>query len=372
MGTSARSKSTASALIWANICSRPIRTLLSVVAVALQVFLVLFVIGLTSGIVHDWARRVEGIGADLLVQPPNGSIFFAVTNAVMPEENARSLLGAPGVDAVAPVLMVFDSSGFDLIYGIDYASFNGLSSGFLYHEGRPFESSHEVIIDDIKARSRKLLVGDKVTLLGNAFTVSGIVEHGKGARYFIPLRTAQDIAGAEKRVSMFFVRAAGDLETARHNILTRLPKHQVRSMREFLTLMSSSNLPELKPFTRSMIGLGILISFLVIFLTMHTIVIERRREIGILKALGASRREIVSLLIKESLVVAVMGITLGLAATFGIQSALRVLRPGLSVLITLSWIFRAVGLAFFGVLLGVIYPAMRAAQADPIRALSYE
>ena len=171
---------------------------------------------------------------------------------------------------------------------------------------------------------------------------------------------------------MLCVRAAGDLETARHSILTRLPRHQVRSMKEFLTLMSSSNLPELKPFTRSMIGLGLLISFLVIFLTMYTIVIERRREIGILKALGASRREIVSLLIKESLVLAVMGIALGLALTFGTQSALRVLRPSLTVLITLSWIFRAVALAFFGVLLGMVYPAMRAAQADPVRALAYE
>lgn len=372
MGTATPARSTITALIWANICSRPIRTLLSVFAVALQVFLVLFVIGLTSGIVNDWARRIEGIGADLLVQPPNGSIFFALSNAVMPEQSFKSLLGAPEVAAVAPVLMVFDSNGFDLIYGIDYPSFNGLSSGFFYHEGRPFEASHEIIIDDIKARSRKLRVGDKVTLLGNTFTVSGIVEHGKGARYFIPLRTAQEIAGAEKRVSMFYVRAAGDVEAARRSVLARLPKHQVRSMKEFLTLMSSSNLPELKPFTRSMIGLGILISFLVIFLTMHTIVIERRREIGILKALGASRREILALLLKESLVLAAMGILLGLAATFGVQSALRVLRPGLSVLITLPWVFRAVGLAFFGVVLGVIFPAMRAARSDPIRALSYE
>jgi len=372
MATPARFRSTVSSLIWANIWSRPIRTLLSVFAVALQVFLVLFVIGLTSGILSEWGKRVEGIGADLLVQPPNASIFFALSNALMPEQSGKSLLGAPGVAGVAPVLLVFDASGIDLIYGIDYTSFNGLSSGFLYHEGRPFGSSTEVIIDDVKARSKRLRVGGKVTLLGNTFTVSGIVEHGKGARYFIPIRTAQEIAGAEKRVSMFYVRSTGDVESARRSILTRLPKHQVRSMKEFLTLMSSSNLPALKPFTRSMIGLGILISFLVIFLTMHTVVIERTREIGILKALGASRREILGLLAKETLVIALVGILLGLVATFGVQSALRVLQPTLTVLITLSWVFRAIGLALFGALLGMIYPALRAAGFDPIRALSYE
>jgi putative ABC transport system permease protein len=372
MATETAFRSTLSAMIWANIWSRPVRTLLSVVAIALQVFLVLFVIGLTSGILSEWGKRVEGIGADLLVQPPNASIFFALSNALMPEDTAKQLRDAPTIARVAPVLLVFDPGGFDLIYGIDYDTFNGLSSGFLYHAGRPFASPHEVIIDDYKARSSKVRVGDKVTLLDTTFTVSGIVEHGKGARYFIPLRTAQEIAGAEGRVSLFYIRAAGDIEAARRSVLARLPRHEVRSMKEFLTLMSSSNLPELKSFTRSMMGLGILISFLVVFLTMHTVVVERTREIGILKALGASRREIVGLLAKETLVIAVLGIAVGLAATFGVQSALRVLRPTVTVLISLPWVFGAIGLALLGALLGMTIPALRASGFDPVRALSYE
>ncbi len=61
--------------------------MLTIVAIALQVFLALFIVGLSSGVVREWGKRVEGVGADLFVQPPNASIFFAFSRAVM--ENPR-------------------------------------------------------------------------------------------------------------------------------------------------------------------------------------------------------------------------------------------------------------------------------------------
>ena len=131
-----------------------------------------------------------------------------------------------------------------------------------------------------------------MTLLGHEFTISGIVVHGKGARFFIPIKTAQDIAGADGRVSMFYVRSTGDTEAVRNELVKLLPTYKIRSMAEFSTLMTSSNLPELKPFIRSFVTLGVVISFLVVLLTMHTMVLERTRDIGVLKALGSSRLEI--------------------------------------------------------------------------------
>src|SRR5258707_13479227 len=80
------------------------------------------------------------------------------------------------------------------------------------------------------------------------------------------------------------------------------PKNRVRSTSEYVTLMSSSNLPELRPFIRSMVGLGVVISFLVVLLNMHTMVLERTREVGILKALGFSRLDLVRIRLGERLV----------------------------------------------------------------------
>jgi hypothetical protein len=87
--------------------------------------------------------------------------------------------------------------------------------------------------------------------------------HGKGARFFIPIATAQDIAGAEDRVSMIYVRSTGDTEAVRGELVKLLPAHRIRSMAEFMSLMTSSNLPELQPFINSFVGLGVVISFLV-------------------------------------------------------------------------------------------------------------
>lgn len=348
------------------------RTALSVTAVSIQVVLVLMIVGLTTGIVTEWGKRVEGVGADLLVQPPNSSIFFALSSAVMQESLGDAIATLPGVDEVAPTLILVDQRSLGVVYGIDYPRFNALSKGFLFLSGRPFEKPDEALADDIAARSRRLKVGDKITLINHEFTISGIVAHGKGARYFLPLRTAQDLAGSEKRISMVYVRSKGNTEGTRAELVKLLPTHRIRSMAEYLTLMNSSNLPELRPFIRSMVGLGVTISFLVVLLTMHTMVLERTREIGILKALGSSRLDILRLMLGESFLMAILGTGLGLLATLAIQFTLKQTSPTTMILIPARWIFHAAWLAVLGATAGALYPACRAAACDPVDALAYE
>jgi putative ABC transport system permease protein len=359
-------------MFWGNIVARPLRCSLSVIAIAIQVILVLMIVGLTSGMISEWGKRVEGVGADILVQPPNSSIFFAFSSAVMPETLGEQMEALPGVDDVAPTVILTEPKNLIMLYGIDYKRFNGLSRGFLYRSGRKFEAPDEVLADDIIAQSKHLKVGDHITLLNHNFTVSGIVAHGKGARFFIALKTAQELAGVENRVSMFYVRSKGDTEATRAEILKLSPNNRVRSMAEYVTLMSSSNLPELKPFVRSMVGLGIVISFLVVLLNMHTMVMERTREVGILKALGFSRLDVVRMLLGETLVLTLLGAALGILLTFLTQAILKETSPGLMILISPRWIFQSIALALVGAAAGVAYPALRAASYDPVVALAYE
>jgi putative ABC transport system permease protein len=359
-------------MFWGNIAARPLRCALSVIAIAIQVILVLMIVGLTSGVVSEWGKRVEGVGADIMVQPPNASIFIAFSSAVMPEGLRDQIEALPGVDEVAPVVILTEPKNLIMIYGIDYKRFNALSRGFLYRAGRAFQSPDEVLADDIIAQQKHLKVGDHVTLLNRSFTVSGIVAHGKGARYFIPIKTAQEAAGVENRVSMFYVRSKGNTEATRAEILKLSPQNRVRSMSEYVSLMSSSNLPELKPFVRSMVGLGIVISFLVILLNMHTMVMERTREVGILKALGFSKFDVVRMLLGETLVLTLLGASLGIVLTFLTQAILKEVNPGLMILITGRWIVSSIVLALVGAAAGVAYPALRAASYDPVVALAYE
>ncbi|MGB2645303.1 MAG: FtsX-like permease family protein [Candidatus Acidiferrum sp.] len=359
-------------MLWGNIIARRIRSLLTIIAIAIQVILVLLIVGLTSGVISEWGKRVEGVGADLLVQPPNSSIFFAFSSAVMQESLADNISALPGVDEVAPTLILTEPKSFIIVYGIDFKRFNALSRGFLFRAGRPFESPDEAIADDIIAQTKHLKVGNQVVLLNRTFTICGIVAHGKGARYFIPLKTAQDLAGAENRVSMFYVRSKGDTEGTRAEIVALDPTDRVRSMAEYVTLMSSSNLPQLRPFTRSMVGLGLVISFLVVLLNMHTMVMERTREIGVLKSLGLSRLGIMRMLLGETLILALFGCALGIVLTYIFQAVMRATNPSLMILITPQWVVSATLLALAGAAIGAIYPALRAASYDPVVALAYE
>ncbi|HUE56748.1 MAG TPA: FtsX-like permease family protein [Candidatus Udaeobacter sp.] len=359
-------------MFWGSITARPLRSSLSIIAIAIQVILVLMIAGLTSGVISEWAKRVEGVGADILVQPPNSSIFTAFASAVMQESLGDQIGAQSGVDVVAPTVILTEPKHLVIVYGIDYKRFNALSKGFLFRAGRPFEGPDELIADDIIVQTRHLKLGSQVALLNHSFTLVGIVAHGKGARYFIPIRTAQEIAGAEKRVSMFYVRSKGDTEAARAQILKLMPENSIRSLSEYVTLMNSSNLPQLRPFTRSMVALGVFISFLVVLLNMHTMVMERTREIGILKALGLSRFDVVRMLLGETFILTLVGAGLGIAATFLTQAILKETNPGLTILISPAWIFSAVILATVGAAMGAAYPAFRAASYDPVVALAYE
>ena len=359
-------------MFWGNLAARPLRCFLSIIAIAIQVVLVLMIVGMTSGVLSDWGKRVEGVGADIVVQPPNASIFFALSSAVMPQSFGDEIEKLPGVDVVSPTLFMTDQKTMMVVYGIDYDSYKALGTGFIFRAGRPFQSADETIADDIAAQTRHLKVGDMVTLINRPFKVCGIVVHGKGARFYVPLKTAQDILGVENRVSVFFVRSKGDTAGTRAQILNLDPHNTVRSMSEYVSLMSSSKLPELKPFIRTMVALGILVSFLVVLMNMHTMVMERTREIGILKALGFTRFEVMEMLLGETTVLAFAGSLVGIVITFLAQAVLKQTNPSLPILISPGWVIASIGLALLGAALGATVPAIRAASFDPVDALAYE
>ena len=359
-------------LLWRNLGVHPLRSAFSAAAVGLQVFFILLIVGLTSGILRDWRTRAEGVGADIIVQPPNSSIFFSFSSAVIPQSQVARIEKLPGIDEVGPVVIVVDTATLGVIYGIDYARFSGLSEGFTFLSGGVFTGPNDVIADDLAAQARKLNVGSDVSLMNRSFRVSGIVVHGKGARFFVPIETAQEIARAEKRVSMIYVRSTGNTEAVRAELTRLLPGYRIRSMAEYMSLMTSSSLPELRPFLRSFIGLGVVISFLVVLLTMYTLVLERRREIGILKAIGSSRLEICWLIVAEALLLVALGVVVGLLGTYATTTLLHRTSPTLQIEITFDWIVRSILVAVVGALAGAAYPAVRAARSDPINALAYE
>jgi len=136
--------------------------------------------------------------------------------------------------------------------------------------------------------------------------------------------------------------------------------------------MSSSNLPGLDDFIESMIALAVGIGFLVILLSMYTTVIERTRDIGVLKSIGASKGYIIRALLGESVFICVIGIVVGVGMSYVARSLFLDSFPTLSILITPEWIIRSALIALGGGVLGASYPAWLASRKDAIEALTYD
>jgi len=362
-------------LILANMITRPVRTVLSVMAVAIEVLLIIMVVGLTHGILEESARRTRGVGAEIMVQPQTTSLFMGFSGAPMPVQIADVLAEIEGVKAVTPVMVQASTSGgVTLIYGVDPAGFDVVSGGFRFLEGSGMESPDDVLVDDIYAASRNLKLGETVELLNQQFRIAGIVEHGKGARIFLRLDRLQDLMGALGKASVFFVKLNDSRQVSA--VLERmrqvLPNYQLRDMEEYVSLMVSGNIPGLGNFITVIISLAVAIGLLVIFVTMYSTMVERTREIGILKSMGASKSYVFRLVLRESALLTVCGIGAGIGMSYAVRAFIGMIFPTLPILITPEWMLRAGVIALISSLCGASYPAIRASQRDPIEALAYE
>jgi putative ABC transport system permease protein len=362
-------------MIVQNVLHRPLRTFITVLAVAVEVTLVIIVVGLTSGLLLESAKRTEGVGADIMVQPPSASIFLAFSGAPMPTAIGTKLQQLDYVQAVAPVLTQFNSvNGLDVVFGIDPESFRAVSGGFVFYEGHDLQNPNDILVDDIYARAKKVKLGQPFRMLEHDFQVAGIVEHGKGARLFVLISTLQEMSGAHDKASIFFVKCDRTDHTpaVANEIGDLLPRYEIRPLKDYISRMTSSNLPGLGAFINVMIGIAVVIGFLVIFLSMYTTIIERTREIGVLKSLGASKSYIIRIVLSETTLLCIAGAVAGVGLSFLMRAIFIKLFPALTILITPGWILRAGLIAILGGLLGATYPAWMASRKDPVEALAYE
>ncbi len=363
-------------MIVANLVHRPIRSLISIVAIALEVTLILLIVGLSVGMLNDARQRQAGIGADVIVQPPNTSFMAGVSNAPMSIKIGGVLAQLPHVKVVSPVIwQLTTTKNLEVIYGIDLKSFEALDP-FRFLHGGPFQGPNDCLVDDYFAQSQHVRVGDTLEILNHHFRVAGIVEHGRGARKFLPMSTLQELIGSEGKASVFYVKlddpANADAVVQEVKSVSGLQDYSVRSMREYLSMMTTSSYPGLSTFINVVIGISVVIGFIVIFQAMYTAVMERTREIGILKSIGASKLYIVNVILRETVLLAIGGIVVGVIFSLAAKAGIRYRLPTLPVVVTGKWILISTVVAIVGAILGALYPAYKAAQKDPIEALAYE
>ncbi len=152
-----------------------------------------------------------------------------------------------------------------------------------------------------------------------------------------------------------------------------IPNYHVYPVDELISLTSVDNVPFLRPFLNVIIGVAVLIGAAVASLSMYMAIMQRTREIGILKSLGASKYWIVRIILLEALCLGLGGSILGILLSFVSRWSLAKLVPAsLPQAIVPSWWPIAAGIAIGAAIVGALYPGIIAARQDPIEALAYE
>jgi putative ABC transport system permease protein len=363
-------------LVLANLKHRPTRTAISVVGVALGVVLTVLTMGLVHGMIRAHAEREANVGAEIWVKESGSIGLGAWASLPLPVEEAGEVANVEGVKAAVPVGQYFISStggiGIRSIEGIPYEAYKAVS-GILIAEGRGLDAAGDVAIVDVDhAQKRELDVGDNIDLFGHPFRVVGIYAPESGPRIKMPLEAMQRYAGAENRCSTILVKChrPGEQEIVARRIQERFPNRQVVLTRD-LPVLYARGTPALNTFLNVVMGLEAVISILVVLLTMYTTIMERTREIGVLKSLGASKGFIAGVVQKEAFMISLMGVLVGLVISY-VAKVVLTSAMSVSMFIEPKWLAVAAIIGILSGLVGALYPALLAANKDAVKALSYE
>jgi ABC-type lipoprotein release transport system permease subunit len=325
------------------------RTLAAVIGLSIGIALLIILNALSMAYRRAAHVPLQEIGADVTVQR-SGNVPKDLTGAVFPcsavtikNEEVKTIEALPGVRGVgkAVLLWVFDPNRVWIVLGVEQKNAVGpaiLSSSVT--EGRFLEEGKsEALVEVAYARQFGMKLGDTLSVAGREFPVVGLVDASQAtklavANVYLPLADAQDLAGSSRQlqsvspfdpgdVNLLFIKAdqekIPELAASLKGILGK--KGTVATPDSFLKLLGSLFALSDK-FTMAASLIAIIVAVLIAFKTMAGNIAERTKEIGVLKAVGWTNRNVVAQLLTESVVecflAGLLGILIALAAAFGL------------------------------------------------------
>ena len=357
-----------------NLTHRKMRSAISIMALAVGICLFMVLWGLVNGVLNEFTERIRGIGADItVIRTGSNPLLFG--SGVLPYKLGDQLRQIPGVRKISPVLIWKTSIGQAPynIFGIEPEEFKDLGGELIFLEGGTIRSGDEMFIDSRIAEFEGLSVGDTIGVLGTTFRISGIVRPGVGTRIFMHYDTLSELTGQQNRVSLFFISADSPelVDEVAAEVTARFKGVETQFMSNIASSMGNY-LKALNQFIRAINYTVLVISALVILLSMYTTVVERTREIGILKSLGASRGYILLTIMTEAFLLSLLGSILGIVIAVSSSASIEWQFKLLTVDISPILMLKSLVLGFVVGLTGAFYPALWASRQDPLKALVYE
>jgi putative ABC transport system permease protein len=364
-----------------NLQRRRLRTLLTLSGIGVAVGAFVGLVGFSSGFEQQWLRIYSSSGVDIAV------IQGTFLNTTLNESATDKLRNLPIVAQISPTiynLMDLTPDVNALVYGWKADTFQldslQILAGRRFRDGQP-----EVMVGDLLAQDLKKNVGDSLELQGTSFKVVAIY-HGastlQAAAIIMPLEQLQELSGMEGKVSTIDLRLrpapVGEapeqyMKRAQAEIQAALPGARAVPAAERASDNQFVKLAEASAWGTS--SLALLIGILGIANTMAMSVFERTREIGILRALGWRRWQVLAHIEIEAVVLGLAGGLLGIALGWCALCVLAALPETASFFAaSLDWrlLVEAMGIAMLAGLIAGALPAWRAGQLSPVDALRHD
>lgn len=360
-----------------SLWQRSSRSLLTFAAIGLTVGTIMAMEAIIRGVMVEMTEI--GVGADAQVVIRQADISDTSLSAI-DERIGDRLAALPRVENVSGMLMYAallpDNTGFFVIQG--YAPQEYAIHRFEVVEGGPLTGNHQVLLGRMMADALHKSVGETIDVSGHRYRVVGIFESGIGWEELggvVSLREAQAFAGRPRKVTLYLVKVKDPDQAAG---LVEQINREVPGVHAALAGEFAETMPDMQNaggFMMALSFLTILVGGVGVLNTMLMAVHERTREIGVLRAVGWRRRKVLGMILKESVLLAMLGGAAGIIFAVFLVWSLNLI-PLMGGLLAPSWqwdVFaRAILVALLLGLIGGLYPAYRATRMQPVEALRYE
>ena len=381
-----------------NLLRKRTRSFLTLIGIALSAWVLVSLLGFNKGYESALNRDIDNMGFQMMIMA-KGCPYEAATLMLkggtglryMDESIIDRIINEPEVDRITPMLMqaVFDpnkgeSGGLSAYLGIEPRSFSGMKPFLTFMQGGWFdrEDSYEAVMGYEAAELEQREIGDKILIPDKnvELTVVGILRRTgtqDDGTIFVPLRTLQKIFDRSGELTTIGIKVKRDANsTILEEKLYQLPDVQIVSLAEvkhtIMKLVSTA-----KVMVLSIATIAIMIAMVGVINTVLMSVLERLKEFGIIKTIGAMPWDIFTLVWIETLILCsaggVFGIILALLLSKVADIVIRAILPfapsGSLIVIDLRLALVTLSIIMSVGLLSGIYPAWRAGRVRPLDAI---
>ncbi|MFH1332590.1 MAG: ABC transporter permease [archaeon] len=380
---------------------RKLRATLTMLGIIIGIAAIVALITISQGLENAVLDQFEKRGKNDIRVLPKGLTGAPAASTILTTKDVKTLEGIVGVDYVFEMIIATATIEYGnekrfsqiLNYPADLLSTVLEDQDLKIEQGRVFKSGEKdgVIIGNKVAEdmfSKEIKLRNNIVINGKKFRVVGILESlGEGTfdnAIIIPLETGRELFNKPKELSGILIhfQEGVDIEKAGEEVRTKLKRARDNENFDVFTpqeLMRQINtiLGVIQIVLGGIAGISLVVGGVGIMNAMYTSVMERTREIGVMKAVGARNSDVLTMFLIESglmgLFGGLMGVILGTGVAFAFGKIASQLGFGL-LLIRIEWqllIFALLFAFFVGVISGTL-PAFRAARLKPVDALRYE